>query len=271
MAKRKPHSVLEINTNLWLFLTPFQRGSAKTARPICTQPNKLCQMPASGKGSDAAEQLQGAHCPLGHFPLSNWAGSYPAGSHWGVSWGRTALQQVVQPPVLPNPSRAHSHHPAAGQWVRAQGSCSPGSEHSHCCASQAADQWQGETDACPASPSLAGKCSWDAAGRQGADVWERGAPHWVTHSRDSMPASTQRLGLEGGFLGESPCCKLSSKQAEQTQILWRGSTFKQHYLCVCAVQTNSPAASCIAAWLLDYMGKGPGAKRLGQHYTPLVS
>lgn len=44
----------------------------------------------------------------------------------------------------------------------------------------------------------------------------------VTHSRDSMPAST---GLEGGFLGESPYCKLSSKQALQIQTFWRGSRF----------------------------------------------
>lgn len=29
----------------------------------------------------------------------------------------------------------------------------------------------------------------------------------------------QGLALEGGFLGESPCCKLWSKQAQQTQIL----------------------------------------------------
>lgn len=49
------------------------------------------------------------------------------------------------------------------------------------------------SDARPVSPSLLGKCSRDAAGRRGAGVWEHGAvhaPHRVTHSRDSVPAST---------------------------------------------------------------------------------
>lgn len=77
VAKRKPHSVLEIN--LRLFLTPFQRVTAKTSGPICSQPKELCQTPARGKGRDAARQPQGAHCPLGHFPFTTellhvWAG-----------------------------------------------------------------------------------------------------------------------------------------------------------------------------------------------------
>lgn len=74
-----------------------------------------------------------------------------------MSWGRTALQQVV-PPVLPNPSRARSHHPAAGGCPESQprGRRAAALFTHWSCASQAADECQGETDARPLSPSLVG-------------------------------------------------------------------------------------------------------------------
>lgn len=116
-----------------------------------------------------------------------------------MSWGRTALQQVV-PPVLPNPIGARSHHSAAGgcpeSEPRGRRAAAPAPSTAFTawsCASRAADERQAEADARPVSPSLAGKCSGMLlAGRELRFV-NTGLCRLPTEtrSRDSLPASTE--------------------------------------------------------------------------------
>jgi len=72
--ERAPVCVVDQHKPVTLPATFLERHSQLLA-PFASSPTCYAKHQSMVKSSDTVEQLQGAHCPLGHFPFSNWEGS----------------------------------------------------------------------------------------------------------------------------------------------------------------------------------------------------